>query len=377
VTLAPAASDAFPRRDPVGPAQAALPAEHVALIADAIAVQAGDVDRFGVQRSALDLLAAHGLLGTALPGGAQRELAELLAGSDASTWFCWAQHQTPLRTLEAAGADVPQLLRTQVLPDLRTGTQLAAVAFAHVRRPGPPNPVARRVPGGWRIDGTLDWVTSWDIADVVMVMARADDDRLVCAYLPAGRSAESTAGLAVGEPLRLLAMSGTHTRPLRLDGVVVPDDRVGAILDLQAWRERDRVTTSDAGPAVFGLVRASIADLATIASSRRDADLAELAEALTDECRALRSAAYTASDGDAPVPERLSLRARSLDLMSRATTAVVVARAGAAMRSGAPEERRAREALFLQVQAQTAATRAASVALLARASRTSKDARTR
>ena len=47
-----------------------------------------------------------------------------------------------------------------------------------------------------------------------------------------------------------------------------------------------------------------------------------------------------------------------------AATAVVTARAGAAMYSGCSAERRVREAMFLQVQAQTARTREASLALL-------------
>lgn len=367
--LAPG-SDAFPRRDPVGPAVAALPVGHRDLIARVVADHAEDVDRTGVRRNTLDVLAGHGLLGTALPIDEQRELAELLAGSDASTWFCWAQHQTPLRTLEAAGENAPQELREQVLPGLRTGGLIAAVAFAHVRRPGPPNPVARRVAGGWQLDGNLDWVTSWDIADVVMVMARAvevdrpGDNRLVCAYLPAGHASEVTPGLTAGEPLDLIAMSGTHTRPVTLDGVVVPENRIGAVLDADDWRARDAVTTSDANPAAFGLIRASVAELQAIADSRGDSALAGLVSALTQECRQLRSAAYAAVDGQRPVDDRLPLRAHSLDLLARATTAVVVARAGAAMRTGTSAERRAREALFLQVQAQTSATRAASVTLL-------------
>jgi alkylation response protein AidB-like acyl-CoA dehydrogenase len=143
-------------------------------------------------------------------------VAELLAG-DASTWFCWSQHQTPLRALEAVAPspDAPAAdgLRARLLPGLRSGRLLAAVAFAHVRRPGPPNPVATRVPGGWRLDGSLDWVTSWDIADVVMVMALgAGDDAgsLLASYLPAGRAPEPRQVVA-GPPLRLLAMSA-HRR---------------------------------------------------------------------------------------------------------------------------------------------------------------------
>jgi len=47
-----------------------------------------------------------------------------------------------------------------------------------------------------------------------------------------------------------------------------------------------------------------------------------------------------------------------------ATTAVITAQAGASMRTGCNAERRLREAMFLQVQAQTAVTRSASLSLV-------------
>ena len=358
----------FPRHDPVGPAAEPLDAEHVAAIADVVADHAARADAEGVRREVLDALASVGLLGASLPQGRQRELTELLAGSDASTWFCWAQHQTPLRTLEGAIAGLrsaaPEELQAMYLPGLQSGVLLGAVAFAHVRRPGPPNPVAQRVDGGWRFTGTLDWVTSWDIADVVMVMAQgsgADVDSLVCAYLPAGRSGEPTPGMVVGEPLELLAMSGTHTRPVRLDDVFIPDAMIGAIVDRSEYLGVDAVRTGDANPAAFGLARGAIAELEALAEERDDPAMREAAQALIDECRTTRTRAYALADSDGPRDDRLAARAASLDLAARAARAVVIARSGAAMRRGSSAERRVREAMFLLVQAQTAATRTASL----------------
>ena len=367
----------FPTVDPVGPALGGLDLPGARVIADVVAPGAADADARGVDRHVIDALAAAGLLGDALaPVARQRELSEQIAGTDASTWFCWVQHQTPLRTLEGSVAGLvegaPPVLTAELLPRLRSGDALAAVAFAHVRRPGPPDPVAVRVAGGWRLTGTLDWVTSWDIADVVMVMAQgagAHGDRLVCAYLPAGRSAERTPGVTVGPPLELLAMSGTHTRPVRLVEVFVPDDRVGAVLDRDAWLAVDGVRTADANPSAFGVARGAVAELAVLADRRSDDGMRELAQALADECRAVRARAYALADAEGPVGERLEARAASLDLVVRAAQSVVVARAGAAMRRGQSAERRLREAMFLQVQAQTRATRDASMALLAARSR--------
>jgi alkylation response protein AidB-like acyl-CoA dehydrogenase len=367
------AAGPFPFHDPVGP-HADATGRDLVVVGEILVPTAAITDRQGLHRATLDRLSAAGLLGSPLdPPADQRELAEVIAGCDATTWFCWVQHQSPLRALEFAtpGPDSPGVaeLRSTLLPGLRTGRRLAAVAFAHLRRPGPANPVATRVSGGWRFTGALDWVTSWDLADVVMVMAQgsdADDSSIVSAFLPAGGSGIPVAGLVPGPPLELLSMSGTHTRPLLLEDVFVPDASVAAVQDRIAWLAADTVSSANANPAAFGVARGAIAELDAVAIDRSDERLADLAAALGEECRAIRQRAYALVDSpEGGIPERLALRAASLDLVSRATTSVIVARAGSAMRSGGDAERRVREGMFLQVQAQTAATRAASVRRLA------------
>jgi hypothetical protein len=134
------------------------------------------------------------------------------------------------------------------------------------------------------------------------------------------------------------------------------------------WLREDGSTSASASPAAFGVARGAVAELASIADRRQDPAIADLAADLASETRRLRTESYAAAD-EAPVNDgligrRLALRARALDLAGRATTAAVVAHAGAAMRSDSPAGRRAREALFLQVQAQTPASRSASIALL-------------
>jgi len=357
----------FPVVDPVGPAQAAMP-EATCVIADFIAPAATAVDQSGVPRSHWDRLAEADLLPVGRSTAQTREITELLAGADASTWFCWAQHASPTNLIAGAeqtseNPDLPSL-RARYLPYLRSGALLAATAFAHVRRPGPPNPVAVRTPTGWQVSGTLDWVTSWDIADVVQIMVRGggpDQDRFLCFLLP---TRERIEGLTVGPPLQLLAMSGTHTRPVQLHNLHVPTERVIALLDVPTWQAQDAPRTAQASPAIFGLIRAGLAELQVIADSgsgRRQ--VAELLERGVQDCRALRAAAYVLTDADdttaSGIENALELRAAALDLAVQVATSVITQRAGAAMLTGCSAERRLRETMFLQVQAQTAATRQA------------------
>lgn len=67
--------------------------------------------------------------------------------------------------------------------------------------------------------------------------------------------------------------------------------------------------------------------------------------------------------------ERLDLRAAATELATRAGAALVVAQAGGAMLRTSPAQRWAREAMFHQVQAQTAAVRAAQIRRYADVSR--------
>lgn len=343
--------------DIVGSASAALP-QIEALIDEVLVPGAEFVDQFGVQRVALDHLADAGLLGTTLATPDQRELSELIARADASTWFCWTQHQAPMVILRNFALPEAEAAHAQLLDDLASGERLAGVAFAHVRRPGPPNPSAMRVDGGWLINGTLDWVTSWDIADVVLVMV-ATETSYLCFFLTGGEVPSMRQGVEVGAPLHLLAMGGTHTRPVRFDNCFVSDEEAIPIPDADAWRRADEAKTANVNPAIFGIARGAISELDDLATSHDDSRVRALAKKLAAECIEIRQRGYAAIDQDLDVKIRLKIRAEALDLLMRACLAVVTARAGASMMSGCAAERRVREALFMQVQAQTSATRAA------------------
>src|SRR5437016_7788602 len=200
------------------------------------------VDVDGVPRSHLDAVAAAGLMDvTDLPGPVAREVAELLAGGDASTWFVWTQHFTPVRTV-ARGTNAA--LRDRLLPRLTSGAALAGVAFTHLRRPGPPAVVARRDDHGWMLDGEIAWLTSWELADVFCVGAQCDDD-VVWALVPLRGMDGVTA-----HSLALAAMGGTTTMRVRLDHVRVPDDDVALVEPLASWRAADAAKTADVSAAV-------------------------------------------------------------------------------------------------------------------------------
>lgn len=332
-----------------------------------IAQNAQNCDELGVPRSHIDLLASVGVHGIAQEVSQQREITERLAGADASTWFCWTQHQTPLNTMVAGGnQSASTALSERWLKGMQSGENLAAVAFAHVRRGGTPNPVAKKVVDGWELTGTLDWITSWDIADVLMLIAATEDkSQFVIFYLPIAGFEEKFNSCVIGEPLKLLAMSGTHSRPITFDHTFIGSNFVFSFVDSQDWLSIDSEKTVLPSPAALGVARAAIEQLNEVSIARGQEAGQNAAKNLAHEFERLRAQAYGAIDNpQTQRSELIDLRVRVLEFAVTCTVAVITASSGGAMLSGGEAQRRVREAMFLQIQAQTQETRDAALTRL-------------
>ncbi|MFZ0324863.1 MAG: acyl-CoA dehydrogenase family protein [Actinomycetes bacterium] len=342
----------------------------VRLAVDRIAVEAQAIDVDGVSRGHTDALAYRGFFGANVstsrggagaPASVGREIVELLAAASGAVWFVATQHRSPM---EAALTTQNAALAERWAADLVSGRSLGAVAFAHLRRRGDPAVRATRVPGGWQISGSLDWVTSWGIADVLLLMAQTDDGNVVQVLIPA----VERPGLVVTGPLALAAMSATSTVGVWLDKVVVNDDEVAALVPRDDWLAVDAQRTANTSPAIFGLMRAALGDLNRLGVERSQRAAVAAAQAFADQVIPLRERVYGLIDGVAPeeaLDERVRLRAHSLELLQRVTAARVTAQGGAAMMLLSPAQRWAREAMFHLVQAQTQPLREALLADLA------------
>ena len=323
-------------------------------------------DRVGVPRSHLDALAAAGLVGlagrpeyggSAAPAATLREVNEVLAGASLATWFVLTQHAMPLAVLGASSNDD---LQGRLLRGLSTGTVLAGVAVAHLRRSGTPAVSATRVAGGWRFDGHVGWMTSWGIADVFLLGGLSPSGEVVFGLVPA----QVAAGLTASAPMELLAVQGTQTVTLDLDGFVVADADVAQVVAFTTWSAIDAGKTANVTPAVFGVQAEALRLLEQTATERGDNTARMLARRLREEADDLRSSAYALIDhvpAKEQIPDRLGLRAQALELCLRTASALITVVGGAAMAATHPAQRHLREAAFLLVQAQNGAVREATL----------------
>ncbi|MGH2630237.1 MAG: acyl-CoA dehydrogenase family protein [Actinomycetota bacterium] len=342
---------------------------------DVLFPRAQDVDRAPLvpasNLAALRDAELFGLQGPTDVGGglgadhvAARPVFEAVAGGCGATAFVWAQHHGAVRRV--AGGDGPAC-RTW-LPRLCDGSTLAGIGFAYLRRPGVAAVRASRDGDVWRIDGQAPWITGWGLIQALVVMARVDDGSVVTVVVD--RPDEHRA-LRAGPPQALAAMGSTGTVALGFDGLEVADGDVVGLQSEEAWRLRDRLGSAMPPAAPLGiaerairLLRESTSQGATDAAAALAVGLDERRRAADEVADAVGRALFDPSDGvvDEAISHGAAERDRGLDLARRATDALVAASGGGAMALSHPAQRLSREATFYLIQAQTGASRAASLA---------------
>lgn len=309
------------------------------------------IDRSSVvPRRYLDELATAGLYD--LPGDPTEaaRVVETLGGASLVTAFVWIQHHSPVRALEAAGGP----LADRYLADLRAGRVRAGIAYAALRRPGPPSATASQArDGSWVLDGHAPWVTGWGLIDVVLAGARRGDDVV---WLLLDARADPAAGFAA-VPVELATLQASSTYELRWDGVAVPAARVVAVEPYADWRRRD-----GAGRAANGHLAVGVA--ARCARLLGSPDLA--AEADSARLALLESTPATV----------IGARAAASLLAVRAATALVAAGGGRSAEASSDAARLMREATFLLVFGQSPDIRAAQLGALGAGGRTAGSRRT-
>ncbi|KAI1486038.1 isovaleryl-CoA dehydrogenase [Biscogniauxia mediterranea] len=152
--------------------------------------------------------------------------------------------------------------KARFLPALVAGERVGALAMSEA---GAGSDVvsmrtaARRVPGGYRLDGAKMWITNGPDADVVIVYAKTDPSagsRGITAFVVRG----DAEGFRCARKLDKMGMRGSNTGELVFEGVFVPDADVlgpvgGGVRVLMEGLDLERLVLS-AGP--LGLMQAAL-----------------------------------------------------------------------------------------------------------------------
>jgi alkylation response protein AidB-like acyl-CoA dehydrogenase len=184
-------------------------------------VEAGP-DRF--DRALWNDLAGANLLGIGLPqdvGGSGFDVVEvcLLLEELGRVTARVPAIATLAASAPAVAAFGPPGLRDALVPGVIAGDVVLTVGLVEPGGDDPSTPAttARRVDGGWRIDGSKICVAAADVAARVLVPAMTDEGVLVVALDPSGEGVTS---------VRAMATSGLPEFRLDLDGAVATDSDV-------------------------------------------------------------------------------------------------------------------------------------------------------
>jgi alkylation response protein AidB-like acyl-CoA dehydrogenase len=288
-----------------------------------------------VPRRYLDALADAGLYDLDPDPIAAGRTIEALGGASLATAFIWIQHHSVVRTLAGARPEV----RARWLAGLRAGRIRAGIAYAALRRPGPPSASAQPAGREWILDGFAPWVTGWGLIDVVLAGAR-HGDQVVWLLL----DAVEAPGMAA-RPIELASLQSSSTVEVRWDGFPVRQERVVDVEPFEEWVARDARGRQLNGYLAIG-VAARCCSL--LGPGPLDHDV---------------NAARTRLDSASPATV-VAARAEASLLAVRAATALVAAGGGKSIEADQHAPRLMREATFLMVFGQTRDIRVAQLRAL-------------
>lgn len=320
-------------------------------------------------RENIAALARAGLLGLTVPrehgGVGATEITvvrvfEALARRCGLSAFLLAQHTGVCRSIAAAGLP----LAREVLPHLADGTLVAAIGASQLRRAGVPLLQARRVSGGYRLDGTVPWASGRGLMTHIALGATGEDGIPLFFWLPF----EPMRGLELSAPMDLAVMRGSNTVAITCRDLAVADDRLIYRDTAGAWSVQHGGALSNpiafllgVGSACLEQLTARVARVGSAAQRERAADEAGALEALRERYYALLERQGRAKGDGGALDAMLELRvAVSAAVVHLAGLAIAAEGGGAHLRSN-PAQRHLREASFFCTVTVNAAAREALV----------------
>lgn len=198
--------------------------------------------------------------------------------------------------------------------------------------------------GGFRLEGSMPWVTGAERADCFVTGGTLEDGRQVLCLVPANRT-----GVFVEPPEPLAALNASRTSEVRCDGVEIGPKEVlaGPIMNVITSRQAGGTGGLETSALALGQAKAAIEALKSEDPARFA--LEEPVESLAKEWDHIkRSLLDIVNDIDSPItPEHIRRRANAL--VTRATQACLIARRGSGFLLSDPAQRWARQALFFHV----------------------------
>lgn len=285
-----------------------------------------------------------------------RTFQESVARYSGSLAFLQTQHQSAVNML---GKCENEGLKQRMLPKMGDGTLLVGIGFSQLRRSGNPIMKAEHVEGGYRLNGTVPWITGQSFFHEVLIGAALPDGRGVFGIVPF----HDTAEMKHSEPMKLAAMESARTVSADYVNYFLPESEVLYVKPADWIHNNDMINITLQGFFALGCARAGLDIVNRCWEAKRSPAIQEAWQSLDREISECREKLFQAQS---PIPKRLSTRAWAIELAVRCAHAGITATGGSANSVTNDAQRVYREALVYTVSAQTAPIMEATLSRLTR-----------
>lgn len=331
--------------------------EHFDALLAALEPLSAGIDRSGEwPGDSLELYQRAGVLQWVIPreyGGQDWDDTDMAAGYERlaraclSTVFILTQRNGACRRIAGSEADA---LKADLLPRLADGELFATVGISHLttsrQHLGRPAVTAEARDNAYVLNGTVPWVTGADHADYIVTGATLPDGRQILLSLPTALE-----GVEVAAPVPMIALEESHTGPVHLHDVLLPQRWLlaGPVENVMKTGQGARTGGLDTSSLAIGLAGRATDSLTQYAKERPY--LNETAAALQQEVAQLSDdlRAMTTGGTQSDPPDPMGIRTRANSLVLRATQANLTAAKGAGFMADHPAGRWVRQAMFFLV----------------------------
>lgn len=276
-----------------------------------------------------------------------RAFQEAVASYSGSLAFLQTQHQSAVSMIaKCENSD----LKSAYLPHMHD-KKLVGIGFSQLRRSGPPMLRAQQVPGGYRLDGEVPWVTGHTFFPEFLIGAALPSGEAVFGVVPFVDSSCDGGAITFEGPMRLAAMESPRTMIATLTNWFMPDNLTAFVKPMGWIQANDMINVTLQAWFALGCARAGIRVMESANARKQNARVASAIQLLSEELARCRDAA---SNQSLPEPDRLKARAWAIDLAARCAHAGVVATGGSANSVDHDAQRVYRESIVFSVSAQTA-----------------------
>lgn len=300
--------------------------------------------------------------GPAWAEGEFRAFQEEAARTSGSLAFLQTQHQSAVSMIaRGAGEEFKQ----STLPLMGDGRLLMGIGFSQLRRPGQPVMRAELAGDDYLLEGEVPWITGFGLFSEFLIGAQLPDGQAVFGRVPLQSQTRAKGRIEVSEPMRLMAMESAQTVSAKLTNWRMTAEET-AFFKPAGWiQNNDMINVTLQGFFALGCARAGLDVVEEAAVRRKSSALSDHMALLNEELERCRTEMM---ESNAPLEDRLKVRAWGIDLAVRCAHAGVAATGGFANSLQSRAQRVYREALVYTVSAQTSAIMEATLDRLVRRS---------